>query len=126
MKRSPLRRLTPLRRVGFKRTSKPRRHSNAEVVAQFAAEFTSCWRCGTSQGKLDVHHISRIRRWDVRENLARLCRRCHDLFHHIVSDFKTPQVIELKKKFDPKWFNEKRLEELLSPGRSERELRPRR
>ena len=119
MKRSPLRRLTPLRRVGFKRTSKPRRHSNAEVVAQFAAEFTSCWRCGTSQGKLDVHHISRIRRWDVRENLARLCRLCHDL-HHFGFGFSVDDVIALKRKFDPKWFNEKRLEELLSPGKSER------
>ena len=119
MKRSPLLRKTPLRSVGFKLTRKPRRHSNAEVIAQFAAEFTACWRCGTSQGKLDVHHISRIRRWDVRENLARLCRRCHDL-HHFGFGFSVDDVIALKRKFDPKWFNEKRLEELLSPGKSER------
>ena len=117
MKRSPLLRKTPLRSVGFKLTRKPRRHSNAEVIAQFAAEFTACWRCGTSQGKLDVHHISRIRRWDVRENLARLCRRCHDL-HHFGFGFSVDDVIALKRLHDPLGYDAGALLQLLRPGRS--------
>lgn len=116
MKRTPLSRTTPLRRVGITRTNKPRRHSDPTVVEQFVSEHAFCWRCGTSKGKLDVHHISRTRRWDVRENLARLCRSCHDV-HHFGFGFDVDAVCELKSQFDAAWYSPATLRDLIRPGR---------
>ena len=119
MKRSPLRRLTPLRRVGWTRKRKPLPPDEQAVLSDFAAEFKTCWRCGTGDSEwnpLDTHHISQKRRWHVRENLARLCRRCHDLFH-FGQGFTLADVIELKRLRDPLGYDAGALLELLRPGR---------
>lgn len=103
MKRSPLVRRTPLRR---------KRRETSQAIDDFKNEFQTCWKCGATP--VDLHHISRLRRWDVRENFCCLCRKCHVEYHDDAKTrFKLPQVLYLKWKHDRAWFDLDAVLELL-------------
>lgn len=119
-----------MKRTGFlhrsthlRRTRPSGKHRDPDCLADFASEHTTCWRCGTGGfefkegvwNRLIIHHISRKRRWDVRENLARLCDRCHRVYHDGDSQekFELCDVLFLKLVHDPEWFDVGKLCELL-------------
>lgn len=46
-----------------------------------------CERCGYSDARaLDLHHVDRDRKNNVRENLELLCKNCHAIEHHDAGD----------------------------------------
>lgn len=96
MKRSPLKRKTPLRRGAFR--SKPRRdpitpETRAEVVAR-SGYWCEARYCVHEDGKYlrratHMHHIRRRRHGDhSAANLLHVCAWCHDWIHRNVKEAK--------------------------------------
>ena len=95
MKRTPLKRSTKqLTRTPLTASRKPlksrgrrgkRLYAEASTVyGQVAEEEQTCRKCGTSEGKLDIHHLlprSSGREQTKRENLIRLCHADHMWAH---------------------------------------------
>jgi len=99
------------------------------MYAEFNSWFTFCWSCGVNDSikwvggypaTLQRHHIVKPGRETVRENIAMLCLRCHDLAHgaQIRSDggvlpkLSLANVLWLKQIFDPKSYDRETLTRL--------------
>lgn len=109
MKRSPLKRFTPLKRGGRLRNASTKRqaeYSNyGKVKKAYMALHPQCERCKTKKAT-DIHHkAGRVGQWLCRyEYFAALCRECHDFCHQnanlarkhgwIIDTFHLPQYRE--------------------------------
>lgn len=93
MKRTPLRRRSPMRRSAFLREHKQAPEILAFRVAVLARAKGRCERCGV-KARLDAHHIvprSRAPGWaglHRPENGAALCRPCHQSVHERRDDWR--------------------------------------
>lgn len=131
MKRSPLNRITPLKRTPFMR--RVRRNDKPELRAEWAVSQVQrcacCWAPSGNGIELHRHHLlGGSQRIDDQRNLILLCfqwqpnqPRCHDLYHgHKIpkgnGEYWTPltlgMLLVLKaesdpNKYDPDWLREK-------------------
>jgi len=106
MKRSPLKRYTPLKSGGRLRNASAKRQRDYNKYGKekkaYLALHPQCERCKTKKAT-DIHHkAGRVGDWLCRyEYFAALCRECHDWIHHngkearkqgwIIDTFRLPQ-----------------------------------
>lgn len=94
MKRTPLRRHTPLRRTSAPARGAPIRKRNAKRRARlFQAQFgsrervewmhrTPCCACG-SRERIHAHHVTSRGAGGTADDMVPLCATCHDRVHAI-------------------------------------------
>lgn len=106
MKKTPLKRFTPLKRGGRLRNASPKRQGEYNKYSKaknaYLALHPQCERC-KSQKATDLHHkTGRVGQWLCRyEYFAALCRNCHNWIHAngkearrlgwIIDTFRLPQ-----------------------------------
>jgi len=82
MKRTPLKRRTPLRARGRRGAADAAALEKARPLV-WTRDGGRCQRCGGAlhPARWDCHHIGRRRAGHAIDNLLALCRRCHRWIH---------------------------------------------